>query len=286
MTYRHLVAEHIRPMEPIPTDFSPTGVLTDKIECILFDIYGTLFISGSGDIYKAKRESHEKHHLEKLLKKYKIDQSPQDLRSNFFDHIETEHHVMRKKGIDVPEIVIEKIWQAVLGLDFRTVRMFAVEFELIQNPVYPMPQLKPMLQKCRRLNLLMGIISNAQFFTPYLFDWFLESKLEDLGFNPDLTLFSYQFGYAKPSSYLFQLAGARLKQQGIPTKAVVYIGNDMLNDIYPAQKAGFKTALFAGDARSLRLRKDHPRCKNLSPDLVITHLNQLPDLLVQNRRHT
>jgi len=51
----------------------------------------------------------------------------------------------------------------------------------------------------------------------------------------------------------------------------------MLNDIYPAQKVGFQTALFAGDKRSLRLRNDDPRCKNLKPDLVITDLIQLLD---------
>ena len=64
---------------------------------------------------------------------------------------------------------------------------------------------------------------------------------------------------------------------GIPVNAALYLGNDMLNDIYPAQKVGFKTALFAGDARSLRLREDDPGCKNLSPDIIITDLIQLLD---------
>jgi putative hydrolase of the HAD superfamily len=53
----------------------------------------------------------------------------------------------------------------------------------------------------------------------------------------------------------------------------------MLNDIYPAKNAGFNTALFAGDARSLRLRKDIPECKTLSADLVITDLIQLLDYI-------
>lgn len=279
MPYKHLIAEYIRPMQPVPTELTRTGSLTDKIECILFDVYGTLFISGSGDIHMAPKEPCDNHRLKKLLEKYKIDQKPRIVRADFFNQIETEHQAMREKGIDFPEIIIEKIWQDVLGLDLQTARAFAVEFELIQNPVYPMPYLKQMLHECRELNLLIGIISNAQFFTPYLFDWFLESNLEDLNFEPDITLFSFQFGRAKPSPYLFQLAGDRLKQKGIPARTVLYLGNDMLNDIYPAQKAGFKTALFAGDARSLQLRKDHPRCKNLSPDLVITRLDQVPGLL-------
>jgi len=279
MPYKHLIAEYIRPMKPIPTAMTRSGALTDKIECILFDVYGTLFISGSGDIHMTQKGPRDNHRFNKLLEKYNIDQKPRIVWANLFDQIETEHQAMRERGMDVPEIIIEKIWQDVLGLDLQTARAFAVEFELIQNPVYPMPRLKQMLHECRELNLLMGLISNAQFFTPYLFDWFLESNLEDLGFEPDITLFSFQFGRAKPSPYLFQLAVNRLKQRDLSAHEVLYLGNDMLNDIYPAQKIGFRTALFAGDARSLRLRKDHPRCKNLSADLVITRLDQLPGLL-------
>ena len=279
MPYKHLISEYIRPMTPVPTALSRTGTLTDRIECILFDVYGTLFISGSGDIHLAKKESHEHRHLKKLIGKYNIDQEAHRVWTDFWDKIETEHRHLRETGIDFPEIVIERIWQEVLGLDLQSARAFAVEFEWIHNPVYPMPHLKQMLIACRKFNLLMGLISNAQFFTPYLFDWFLESNLEDLGFHSDVTLFSYEFRYAKPSPYLFELAVERLERIGIPAHAVLYLGNDMLNDIHPAQKAGFKTALFAGDARSLRLRQDHPQCRDLSPDIVITHLDQLIDLL-------
>ena len=41
-------------------------------------------------------------------------------------------------------------------------------------------------------------------------------------------------------------------------------------------RAGLRTALFAGDARSLRLRRDDPRCAAVCPDLVLTGLSQLP----------
>ncbi len=151
------------------------------------------------------------------------------------------------------------------------------EFELIVNPVYPMPNLKEVLIELKSRHITLGIISNAQFFTPYLFDWFLESDLKHLGFEPNLILFSYKFGYAKPSSFLFEVASSKLKEMNIPTDSVLYVGNDMLNDIYPAQRAGFMTGLFAGDTRSLRLRSDETVCENLSADIVITDLIQLLD---------
>ncbi|MBW1837880.1 MAG: HAD family hydrolase [Deltaproteobacteria bacterium] len=174
--------------------------------------------------------------------------------------------------------------------DADQVRAFALEFELIVNPVYPMPHLAALLSGCRERKLWMGMISNAQFYTPYLFQWFLDANHEALGFctdlvffsyqfGTDLVFFSYQFGYAKPSPFLFNLAALKLKEKGIMEHAVLYVGNDMLNDIYPATVTGFKTALFAGDSRSLRLRKDEPKCKHLSADIVITDLIQLLDYL-------
>ena len=56
---------------------------------------------------------------------------------------------------------------------------------------------------------------------------------------------------------------------------ILYIGNDMLKDIWPAAELEMKTALFAGDKRSLKWRRDDNRCKNLQPDLVLTKLPQL-----------
>ena len=46
-----------------------------------------------------------------------------------------------------------------------------------------------------------------------------------------------------------------------------------------AGKAGFKTALFAGDMRSLRLRRDDPEVENIKPDFIIDDLAQLLDIL-------
>jgi putative hydrolase of the HAD superfamily len=263
-------------MAPIPTSLASTGALDEKIKCVLFDIYGTLFISGSGDISLTQKNSPELDKIERLLRKYAIPKLPQTLLTEFYGAIEAQHNELRKRGIDFPEVSIDRIWKKVLPTDnLKTARHFAIEFELIVNPVYPMPHLEMILSVFRRRRLLMGIISNAQFYTPYLFRWFLKSDLQNLGFSHDLLFFSYRFDVAKPSCRLFEMAAAKLKERGVPPSSVIYIGNDMLNDIYPAKLSGFKTALFAGDQRSLRLRPDDPRCTNLTADLVITDLGQL-----------
>jgi len=270
------IKKYLHPMKPLPTSTPARGNLKEKIECILFDIYGTLFISGSGDISLALENSPVQDHIKQLLNKYAISKTPGRIIEKFFDSIETRHRVLRNKGVDHPEVIIEQIWRQALEIDNQTIiRKFAVEFELIANPVSPMPHLESMLSACQQKDMLMGIISNAQFYTPFLFSWFLNSEIEDLGFDPGLLFYSYQYEVAKPSPALFKMAAEKLCSKGIQPPSVLYVGNDMLNDIYPANAIGFQTALFAGDQRSLRLRTDDPRCVDLKPDLVLTDLGQL-----------
>ena len=125
----------------------------------------------------------------------------------------------------------------------------------------------------------LSIVFTLMFFTPLLFDWFLDAAPGELGFSEELLFYSWQWGVAKPSEKLFRTAARRLSARGIDLRNTIYIGNDMLNDILPARSAGFQTALFAGDKRSLRLRRDDPRCANLKPDMILTDLIQLAELL-------
>jgi putative hydrolase of the HAD superfamily len=195
---------------------------------------------------------------------------------DLYETIRSTHRRLKQQGIDFPEVEIDRIWCRVLNnRNMKQIREFAIAFECIVNPVYPMPNLKKTLLKCREKGLLMGIVSNAQFFTPLLFEWFLKSQPPGLGFHPELTLYSFRFGYAKPSLRLFRRAARKASAMGIDRQSILYVGNDMLNDIYTAERCGFKTALFAGDKRSLRLRTEDPRCHDLSPDVVVTDLVQL-----------
>lgn len=277
--FDHLLP-YIQPLLPIPTRIKPGGEIKENIRCILFDIYGTLFISSSGDISITQRQSQQSRDFKQLMDKYHLKKEPQTVLNEFFSAIDDEHERLKKKGVDFPEVEIERIWSKVLEIEaLDEARTFAMEFELIVNPAYPMPNLEKMLSACRQAHVQMGIISNAQFFTPYLFHWFFDSDPEGLGFNRDLIFYSYKTGYAKPSTAMFETAAENLGYMEIPAHSVLYIGNDMLNDILPARKTGFKTALFAGDARSLRLRKDHPECQNLSPDIYVTDLIQLLEYL-------
>jgi putative hydrolase of the HAD superfamily len=270
----------ITPLQPIPTGLTPSGDLKNKAKCLLFDVYGTLFISASGDIGTTQYQASQPRLMDILFDKYHIHKNPELMINGLLSSIEAEHVRLKEMGVDFPEVNIAEVWNHLLvGMPAETVRQFAEEFEHIVNPVCPMPHLKTILSKCRLKGIPMGIISNAQFYTPKLFEQFLGSDLKGLGFDPDLIFFSYCFGYAKPSTLLFEQARKKLTEKAISVDRTIFVGNDMLNDVYPAAESGFKTALFAGDKRSLRLREDNPKCQGLKPDLVITDLMQLIQVL-------
>ncbi len=278
--FKDLMAPYITPLQPVPTDARSFNNLRSPIRGILFDVYGTLFISASGDISNAQKFAHKSSAVKLLLAKYQVSLSPAQLNDRLFQAIESDHAAGRQKGRDFPEVQIEQILMNVLQLtDKKVAQEFSVEYEMIVNPVYPMPHLMEILQILKKQNIPMGLISNAQFFTPHLFDLFCNDFPEKLGFDPDLIFYSYKHGYAKPSLYLFKQAAAELSSKDIMPANVVYVGNDMLNDIYTAHNSGFQTCLFAGDHRSLRLRKDRPECASLKPNAVIKELNQLTDMI-------
>ena len=74
---------------------------------------------------------------------------------------------------------------------------------------------------------------------------------------------------------MYRQAAETLATRKIGVSQTLYVGNDMLNDVTPAKKLGYRTALFAGDARSLRRRAGHPDTAGVVPDLIVTDLRDL-----------
>ena len=273
---------YVTPLRPIPTGLERRGKPTGQLNCMVFDIYGTLLISGSGDIGTTQVTGREMILLGELLKNYRIPQSPQQLLDALFSTIEIEHRIKKQSGIDYPEVDVMRIWETLLAsVNLEDLPAFALQFELIINPIYPMPHLQALLSVCRRAGIKMGIISNAQFYTQIIMEFFLNRSLSSIGFDPGLIVFSYLEGQAKPSLDLFEKVGVFLDHYHISRSSALYVGNDMLNDIKPAHEAGFQTALYAGDARSLRMRTDDVRCRGMSADMIVSDLHHLIELVEQ-----
>ncbi len=282
------------PLEPLPTDVKPNLTKIEGIKAVLFDVYGTLFVSGSGDVGTAAATDTAEAMAEALAAvRYEGDLATAGEIGK--DTLKAEvlewHTASRAAGVDFPEVNIAKVWKKVIEklrkeqilqstkLDIDPIRQLALEYECRVNPVWPMPESLATLQTLKERGLVLGIVSNAQFYTPLLFSAFFNQTVKQIGFDPDSCVWSYKELKGKPSDALFPKAGKYLKTHyGISPEETVYVGNDMLNDIYTANRAGCKTVLFAGDRRSLRLRENDERCRNVEPDAVITLLEQLNGL--------
>ena len=269
-------ANDLQPLKPIPTGTAAVLSKMTTYGALLFDVYGTLLVSGAGEVGLRAGNPTGQDRILELLQRYGIELSPQELRQALVRAIEAEHRKLKKRGVPFPEVDIRRVWKDVLQLRQRaTVQRFALEYEWITNPVFPMPGATTVIRACMEKKVPLGIISNAQFYT----DWTLADLFGDdlyaKGFDSGLRFFSWQAQHAKPGETMFRRARETLETMGIAAESVLYVGNDMLNDIRPAGAVGFQTALFAGDRRSLRTRKDDERCRGVRPDLVVTDLRQL-----------
>jgi putative hydrolase of the HAD superfamily len=280
MSLANLIKRRLSPLSPLPTRLTKSGHCHPSIKAVLFDIYGTILISASGGINKEGGNRVNSDQMTQLLNRYNIHVTPQKLKEDLASAILAGHDQIKAKGIAYPEVVIESIWESLLGWhDKERIKQFALEYEMTINPVWPMPHLWTVLKHLLKKNIMLGIISNAQFYTPLLIEAAAGVPFRKLRFDPDLIFFSYQYGQAKPSSYLFEKAAHHLDLKGFNAKNTLYLGNDLINDVLPAAKVGFQTALFAGDSRSLRLHKDDPHCLDKRADIIITDLIQLLDII-------
>jgi putative hydrolase of the HAD superfamily len=284
------IHERSFPLEPKPTGMTERLTPLTGVRAVLFDVYGTLFISGSGDISIASDMSNQRALMEALqVSGFSglLDDTGAKGSKGLLQAIRRTHAKRREQGCAFPEVDIREEWQAGLTslkkagvleghINADAVQRVSVEYECRVNPVWPMPDMEETLQGLQEQDLLLGIVSNAQFYTLLMFPAFFERTHEASGFVPDLCAWSFQVLEAKPSTKMFHHVIEHLaKQFGIAQHETVYVGNDMLNDIWTASQCGLKTALFAGDQRSLRLREDDPGCAGLEPDVVITKLSQL-----------
>ena len=259
---------------------------------VLFDVYGTLLISAAGDIGTggASREVRRTAMAAALRDAGMANagaaagaaHDASRLVTALEAAIRAQHAAIRERGLEHPEVELRELWRRLLpGAGTAAVERAAVSYECRVYPVWPMPGAAAAVAALQA-RVPVGIVSNAQFFTPLI----LAALLPELRIDPRLVVWSFAEREAKPSPRLFAAAAARMARHcRLNPREIVMVGNDMRNDLLGAHSAGLRTALFAGDARSLRLRRDDPRCAAVHPDLVLTHLSQLPAALRRGNPH-
>lgn len=279
------IRELSTPLTPQPTGAEELLPWVDGIRAVVFDVYGTLLISGSGDISLTSGASKGAAAAEALAAcGGGVPAEGDSIVQALLDTIRTHH---KEAASEFPEVEIREVWRQTLdqlgvtpevlaGLDLDRL---AVEYECRVNPIWPMPGMTDCLETLRQAGMRLGIVSNAQFFTPVSMSALADASMAQLGFEPEYCVWSYKHLRAKPGRFLYDRIAESLARHGMQPGEVLYVGNDMRNDVAPAALVGFRTALFAGDARSLRLREGDPMVEKVRPDAVITDLGQILSIL-------
>jgi FMN phosphatase YigB (HAD superfamily) len=252
----HLVpaAFHFLLSAPEPRPAAP------RFLAAVFDIYGTLLLAPAGGV---KPDPLADPVLRDILRSH--GHEPPASPSSELHAAVLRHHLAA--ATSHPEVDLRLLWREILNLSPDTdPTELVIELEQAWHPAKPMPGADQVVRRIARSGMPLGLLSNAQVNT-----------LEDLGdtahfFDPGLTLLSYQHGVAKPSPEFFALLADRLAARDIAPGETLFIGNDPLQDILPAARAGFRTALFIGHPDALRPGD----CR---PDFILRTWSQLPALL-------
>lgn len=295
INYIHPYLKELSPLEAIATP-AKADYSTGKYKAVIFDIYGTLLISASGDVDKA---SYSASMIKKALlaANFKIindtEESYDIIYSSYNECLKAHHQKGKDEGRPYPEVNILEVTKDALkkaeeegrieATEDSDIKLFNFVFELQTNHVWPMPQMQNVIKTLGESDLLLGIVSNAQYYTPVIMNHFLYGEEIDTDviapFKKELCVYSYQELRGKPDTALFEKLVPELASLGITPEEALFVGNDMLKDIYTASQVGFKTVFFAGDQRAYRLHEGDVRCDGLKADYTITKLSQLLEIV-------
>ncbi|MBI2437728.1 MAG: HAD family hydrolase [Lentisphaerae bacterium] len=271
-----------------PARLRPRSQALEQVRVVLCDVYGTMLDSAADPLRNSPGRT-VRRRMKSVLAQAgltpRCPRAPALILNVWQQRLQQAQRLSRARGIEYPEVDIRRVWGKALRLgvqkgwikgriDARVIARIALEFEGVQNPVALMPGVKAALEQLRRRGIRLGIVSNAQFYTPWILQVLLGKSLSKAGFDRQLCVWSYRLGRAKPSEYLLKLALKRIRQKyGLTPRQVLVIGNAWHNDIAPAQRCGCRTALMAASARAFRYPPG--MAQDRQPDLLLTGWSQL-----------
>jgi putative hydrolase of the HAD superfamily len=287
-----------------PIEYPSRTVRLSGIRVVVFDMYGTLmnywrpeFGSAQAKqdvLLSAFRRTIAKFGMEEFLVRMNPGEPAEKTLSDLYHGlIALKHEQAAGKKIEFPEIKIESVWEAIVLMlkrrgydparmalgaqgDFVKCVAYCYNFFSFARGLYP--GVYGALARLQAGNLRLGIVSNAQFYTLVDLSLFLrdqsKGECDDYirVFDPNLMFFSFEYGVAKPHPLLFRKLFDALYEYHVLPSQTLFVGNDLVTDLRPAQEAGMKTAFFTGDDRSAFV---HDLSGKVVPDLSFSSWDDL-----------
>ncbi len=284
------------------------------VKAVIIDVYGTLINYWREEFSKKEAKEHcleeafaktaQYFQFSEILRQMNPADEPQrTLRDFYHGLIALNHEKSVRKGIEFPEVRIEEVWEVVImmlarhGYDPATLNLgdnkelarciawyynfFSLGCNLYEGVVSGLSALK-------KKNIKIGILADAQFYTPIDLTLLVREQSGDALddylelFNVDLLFYSYEQGYTKANQGLYRKLFDALYEHQILPSQTVFVGNDLLLDIRPADQIGMRTALFTGDDKSAFL---HDVGGEVIPDITFDSWEELPEKLLFNEEN-
>jgi hypothetical protein len=277
-----------------------------RVKAVMWTAYGTLLDVPGGELqFEHPTEFVMDAALDKVIKEFKMWQSmsrkpgaPAEYMRELYTKALTNLRLSGHGGEKYPEVASERIWDDIVkklqqkeytfdvgtyGAQNEFVKKIAYFFHASIQGCGAYPGAAAAVRTVSDGGRLNGLLADGQSFTPaQLHKAFRD---QDPAFDVNavfpipLRTLSAEKKAKKPSDTLFKAAVDALKAKGIAPHEALHVGSNLDRDISPAKKHGFRTALFAGDKTSLVATKDRVRDPATRPDVMLTELTQVADVI-------
>jgi FMN phosphatase YigB (HAD superfamily) len=267
------------------------------VKAVFWTVYGTLVAVPQGELlFEHPQEFVTGVALDKVIKEFKMWQSmsrkpgaPSEYMRELFNKALTVLRLAGGGGERFPEVQTERVWDDIVKKLFQKdysfdegiygpmaeyVKKIAYFYHASIQGAGPYPGAADALVGLAERGVVQGLLTDGQCFTAGQLQRCLRLQRPDFDLDavipPALRFVSAERRARKPSDTLFKAAlGA----------VAAHVGSNLMRDIAPAKKHGFRTALYAGDKNSLSATPDQLKDPATRPDALITELPQVLDLL-------
>jgi FMN phosphatase YigB (HAD superfamily) len=276
------------------------------IRAVTWNLYGTLLRVFSGQIlFEHPQKFVMDIALDKTVQDFKMWGSmtrkpgqPSEYMGQIYRRVLSDMQLASSPKERHPEIAAERIWEAILKKlqqkDYKyDAAFFGPTNDYCQKIAYFFHAslqgtacyegAAQALEYVQHQGLKQALIADAQCFSFVQLSRGLQQQhcplAVDQLFNRSLCALSCEVGGRKPSERLFKHCLSQLQAQGIAPAQVLHVGSRLAMDLEPAKKLGMRTALFAGDKESLQATKEQLSDPALRPDVLLTELDQIADIV-------
>lgn len=291
------------PVEPVKAKPSLQKL---PVRAVFWTVYGTLVAIPGGELqFEHAEDFVTDAALDKVIKEFKMWNSmsrkpgaPAAYMKELFRKALTALRMAGSGGEKYPEIQTERVWDDIVKKLFQKeyafdagvygslneyARKIAYFYHASIQGAGAYPGAADALRLAAERGVTQGLLADGQCFTPGQLRLCL--RRQDPGFDPDVTIpstlriISADKKARKPSEALFKAAAQAAAARGLAPGEVLHVGSNLMRDVAPAKKVGFRTALFAGDRNSLAATPDQMKDPATRPDVLLTELPQILDVV-------